>query len=297
MGLSLMAGLADGSLIKGMGIGLDAQIGVPRFTGGNHELFARLSQAPVPLGLRALSEGRLMIEEGATTKVRGATFGGLNAIPFGALKGFRSVILRRSTLGHVIGMIPGAGASIASDTAPKRLLKRQNCSVKARSKTRVVQGRDHFGGGGREGGAPVHPPHLAPDAGAADHSATGLPACYWIGRDEKVLLGIPTDLCACASGACAQEYPSAVSRLTVSGSTLSLPAATPRRNMSGARKSRCRAPPASARMPSWRRRESRSPRFGAGRCGSWRKAVRACFTTRPGRPAGRRYPTTGRPPS
>ncbi len=59
----------------------------------------------------------------------------------------------------------------------------------------------------------------------------------WIGRYGTALFAIPIDLRACASGACAQEYPSAASGLTVSGSTLSAPAATPGGNMSGAPKS------------------------------------------------------------
>lgn len=124
VGLSLVAGLSDGSPIKGMvamgiglamaTIGLDVQIGVPRFTGGNYELFEGLPLVPVLLGLYALSEVLFMIEEGATAKIKSAAVGGLASIPYKAVKGLKVVILRSSVLGYVIGVIPGAGASIAS---------------------------------------------------------------------------------------------------------------------------------------------------------------------------------------
>ncbi|GLT10885.1 tripartite tricarboxylate transporter permease [Sulfitobacter sp. PR48] len=124
VGLSLVAGLSDGSPIKGMvamgiglamaTIGLDVQIGVPRFTGGNYELFEGLPLVPVLLGLYALSEVLFMIEEGASAKIKSAAVGGLASIPYKAVKGLKVVIVRSSLLGYVIGVIPGAGASIAS---------------------------------------------------------------------------------------------------------------------------------------------------------------------------------------
>ncbi|MCG6904967.1 MAG: tripartite tricarboxylate transporter permease [Rhodobacter sp.] len=124
VGLSLVAGLSDGSPIKGMvamgiglamaTIGLDVQIGVPRFTGGNYELFEGLPLVPVLLGLYALSEVLFMIEDGASAKIKSAAVGGLTSVPYFALKGLKTVILRSSILGYVIGVIPGAGASIAS---------------------------------------------------------------------------------------------------------------------------------------------------------------------------------------
>ncbi|MGO4852350.1 tripartite tricarboxylate transporter permease [Phaeovulum sp. W22_SRMD_FR3] len=124
VGLSLVAGLSDGSPLKGMvamgiglamaTIGLDVQVGVPRFTGGNYELFEGLPLVPVLLGLYALSEVLFMIEDGASEKVKSAKVGGLTTIPYHAMKGLKVVVLRSSLLGYVIGVIPGAGASIAS---------------------------------------------------------------------------------------------------------------------------------------------------------------------------------------
>ncbi|MCR4265162.1 tripartite tricarboxylate transporter permease [Nitratireductor sp. ZSWI3] len=124
VGLSLVAGLSDGSPLKGavsMGIGLslatiglDAQTGVPRFTGGNPEFFEGLPLVPVLLGLYALSEVLFMIEDGPTEKKKSTPVAGIIALPVKTLLGLKTVILRSSVLGYVIGIIPGAGASIAS---------------------------------------------------------------------------------------------------------------------------------------------------------------------------------------
>lgn len=124
VGLSLVAGLSDGSPIKGavsMGIGLalatiglDVQTGVPRFTGGSPEFFEGLPLVPVLLGLYALSEVLFMIEDGPSEKVRNSPIGTLLALPTKAVLDLKVVILRSSFLGYIIGVIPGAGASIAS---------------------------------------------------------------------------------------------------------------------------------------------------------------------------------------
>jgi putative tricarboxylic transport membrane protein len=123
LGLSLVSGLSSGSPIKGavsMGIGLmlatiglDAQTGAPRFT-PSPEFFDGLPLVPVLLGLYALSEVLFMIEEGAAKKVRTEPLRGLFAVPFSSYAKLKTVILRGSVLGYGIGVIPGAGASIAS---------------------------------------------------------------------------------------------------------------------------------------------------------------------------------------
>lgn len=124
VGLSLVAGLSEGSPLKGAvsmaiglalaTIGLDVQTGVPRFTGGSPEFFEGLPLVPVLLGLYALSEVLFMIEDGPSEKVKNSPVGGLIAIPVKTVLGLKTVILRSSVLGYLIGVIPGAGASIAS---------------------------------------------------------------------------------------------------------------------------------------------------------------------------------------
>ncbi len=123
LGLSLVSGLSSGSPIKGavsMGIGLmlatiglDAQTGAPRFT-PSPEFFDGLPLVPVLLGLYALSEVLFMIEEGAAKKIKTEPLRGVFAVPFSSYPKLKTVIFRGSVLGYGIGVIPGAGASIAS---------------------------------------------------------------------------------------------------------------------------------------------------------------------------------------
>jgi putative tricarboxylic transport membrane protein len=61
-----------------------------------------------------LSEVLFMIEEGATRKLVNERIEGLLAVPLSTYKSLRMVIARSAILGYFIGVIPGAGASIAS---------------------------------------------------------------------------------------------------------------------------------------------------------------------------------------
>lgn len=124
LGLSLVSGLAGGSALKATlamsiglmlaTIGLDVQTGVPRFTAGQFKLFEGLPLVPVLLGLYALSEVLVMVEQGAGTKTERVRYTGLMSLPRGAMKPLRATVLRSSVIGYVIGVIPGAGPAIAS---------------------------------------------------------------------------------------------------------------------------------------------------------------------------------------
>ena len=174
VGLSLVAGLSDTSPVKGMvgmgiglamaTVGLDVQIGVPRFTGSHYELFEGLPLVPVLLGLYALSEVLFMIESGAAAKARNvAAAKGIAGVPFKAMKGLRTVVLRSSVLGYVIGVIPGAGASIAS-------------FVSYAVTKRFSKAPEKFGNGSLEGVASSEAANNAAVAGAlAPLLALGIP--------------------------------------------------------------------------------------------------------------------------
>lgn len=124
LGLSLVAGLAGGSALKatlamGIGlilatIGLDVQTGVPRFTAGHFELFEGLPLVPVLLGLYALSEVLVMVEQGIAQKAESVRGTGLMSLPAKAMMQFKGAVLRSSVIGYAIGVIPGAGPAIAS---------------------------------------------------------------------------------------------------------------------------------------------------------------------------------------
>lgn len=123
VGLSLVSGLSEGSVLKGaiaMGlglalatVGLDTQTGIPRFT-YSPEFFDGFPLVPVLLGLYALSEVLFMLEDGPAQKVKSQPITGILAVPFSTYYKLRGHLIRSSLLGYVIGVIPGAGASIAS---------------------------------------------------------------------------------------------------------------------------------------------------------------------------------------
>ncbi|CUB06052.1 tripartite tricarboxylate transporter permease [Marinomonas fungiae] len=123
MGLSLVSIFSTGSLIKGgiammvgLGlatIGLDAQSGVPRFA-FDPEFFEGLPLVPALLGLFALSEVLCMIEQSNTPQHESSKMSGIFVVPAKVYYNLKLTLLRSSLMGYVIGIIPGAGASIAS---------------------------------------------------------------------------------------------------------------------------------------------------------------------------------------
>ncbi len=123
VGLSLVSSFSTGSPLKGavaMGIGLglatiglDAQTGVPRFS-YSPEFFEGLPLVPVLLGLYALSEVIFMIEEGPSAKTKSMAMSGLLVVPVKTFMTLKWHLMRSSIMGYIIGVIPGAGASIAS---------------------------------------------------------------------------------------------------------------------------------------------------------------------------------------
>lgn len=126
LGLSLVSSLSEGSALKGLvavgiglavaTVGLDTQTGVPRFA-YDPEFFEGIPIVPVLLGLFALSEVLIMIEEGPSKKVKNQAMGGIFAVPLSTYVSLKGVILQSSIIGYVIGVIPGAGASVASFVA------------------------------------------------------------------------------------------------------------------------------------------------------------------------------------
>ncbi|WP_299654063.1 tripartite tricarboxylate transporter permease [uncultured Jannaschia sp.] len=121
VGLSLIAVLSTGSALKslvGLVFGLTVvTIGIDPISGASRYLFHwslidGIPFLPALIGLFAVSEVFLMIEQGrkampeAISTRREASF--RNVWPF------RRTILRSSFIGYAVGVIPGAGATIAS---------------------------------------------------------------------------------------------------------------------------------------------------------------------------------------
>jgi len=125
LGLSCAVIIATGSTIKGFvslliglfiaTIGIDGTAGHPRFTFGNAELMGGVSFIPAMIGMFAISE---VLRYVASTQKplpvpqqsMGSVFGGLGPI----LRKYKMNIFHGSTLGAIIGILPGAGADIAA---------------------------------------------------------------------------------------------------------------------------------------------------------------------------------------
>jgi putative tricarboxylic transport membrane protein len=122
LGLSLIAVLSGGSSLKAMiglifglvivTVGIDPIRGTLRFV-VTPLMIDGIPFLPALIGLFALSEVFFMLDRGNTKVASGLP--SLRATPsLRALWPFRRTVLRSSLIGYVIGVIPGAGASIAS---------------------------------------------------------------------------------------------------------------------------------------------------------------------------------------
>lgn len=128
MGLTLVCSLGGKNIFRGLiagalgvfvaTIGFDPFSGVPRFTMGSYDLAGGLEMIPVMMGLFALSELFTQIEElndgdAVIKSVKGDT-------RFPRWKDIRSCIptmIAGSTIGTIIGALPGVGATTASFVA------------------------------------------------------------------------------------------------------------------------------------------------------------------------------------
>ncbi|MDN5346928.1 MAG: putative tricarboxylic transport rane protein [Clostridia bacterium] len=123
-GLTIIASLSSENWVKGFvaavlglllkTVGVDPFSGYPRFIFGKFELMNGFHIVPVLLGLFAVSEVfRMLEEEIGERKLMDKTFGRI--LP--TIKeyiGLIPTILRSGVIGVVIGVMPGAGATIAS---------------------------------------------------------------------------------------------------------------------------------------------------------------------------------------
>ena len=125
LGLSCAVIISRGSQVKGTialvfglflsTVGLDITMGYPRFSFGSVDLAAGISILPALIGSFAISE---IIRKVTTTDLKGEKIqqeiGNLLSGVGGVLWRFRLNVLRGSTLGTLIGALPGAGAYMAA---------------------------------------------------------------------------------------------------------------------------------------------------------------------------------------
>jgi putative tricarboxylic transport membrane protein len=123
--LTFIASLSGASLLKGMisgflgillgTVGLDPETGTSRLTFGQADLFDGLPLMTIAIGLLALSEMVVQMEErGKDQVLQSADLAGSDRLRADELRACTPVILRSSLLGTMLGVIPGLGASVAS---------------------------------------------------------------------------------------------------------------------------------------------------------------------------------------
>lgn len=127
MGLSVLTGLEEGNVIKTlisgiMGlwlatIGMDPIMGFARFTWGSSTLLSGIEMIPVMIGMFAITqilketENRSTIENLDGIKVKDEKDG---IISIKELWQMRGTITRSGIIGTIVGILPGAGATIAA---------------------------------------------------------------------------------------------------------------------------------------------------------------------------------------
>ncbi|MFC5604771.1 tripartite tricarboxylate transporter permease [Sporosarcina koreensis] len=124
LGLTAIASLSDGSTVKAFisacagimvaTIGIDAQTGTQRFTFGSVQLYDGIDFLVIALGLFALAEvTSLIITRRESLFKSGSNIGSLRITKSEAKK-MAAPVGRQSVFGFLIGVLPGAGATIAS---------------------------------------------------------------------------------------------------------------------------------------------------------------------------------------
>lgn len=103
-------------------VGVDSGTGVERFTLGSLELLGGVEFTVLAIGLFAIGEILLLAEQ--RVRAEAAKLGGGRGLSLRELAACLPAMLRATGIGFVIGVLPGAGASVASAlsyTAEKRL--------------------------------------------------------------------------------------------------------------------------------------------------------------------------------
>ncbi|MCD7034281.1 tripartite tricarboxylate transporter permease [Metabacillus sp. GX 13764] len=135
MGLMAVASLGDGSTIKALitatlgfmfsTIGIDSQTGTPRFTFGSVHLLEGIDFLVVALGLFALAEVAALVFKRKEKVKQQNTIGSLK-LTKKEIKWITPTWARNSVMGFIVGVLPGAGGTIASFMAyltEKRIAK------------------------------------------------------------------------------------------------------------------------------------------------------------------------------
>jgi putative tricarboxylic transport membrane protein len=124
-GLTVISTLASGNLLKGLlggtiglllaTIGIDPSTGTSRFTFGSEHLAAGITLVPAMIGFFSMSMVLGLMDNDETYVAKYEREPGVIVRIIGQmLRQFKMVIFRSSVIGTIVGILPGAGANIAS---------------------------------------------------------------------------------------------------------------------------------------------------------------------------------------
>lgn len=132
-GLTIIAGVSSKSMVKGLmsgalglllsTIGMDPMEGAKRFMFGQVSLYEGINTTCALIGLFSMSQVLILAESKIKERAKAAKFSDKIALSREDMKLITPTILRSWVIGNIIGILPGAGASIACfmgyDTAYK----------------------------------------------------------------------------------------------------------------------------------------------------------------------------------
>ncbi len=123
-GLTIIAGVASKSLIKGLisgflgllisTIGMDPMEGVERFMFGVDTLYGGVNVTCALIGLFSMSQIMILAEKKIERRAEAAKLKDKFGLSKQEIKRLSPTVIRSWIIGNVIGILPGAGASIAS---------------------------------------------------------------------------------------------------------------------------------------------------------------------------------------
>lgn len=125
LGLSVLSCLDSGNIVKTLisgliglwmaCIGMDPLLGIPRFTWGSDVLLSGVEMIPVMIGMFAVTEVVKQTVKPRSIEGVEKNRGVKTKIPkFSEFLKIKWVIIRSAVMGTIVGLLPGAGATIAS---------------------------------------------------------------------------------------------------------------------------------------------------------------------------------------
>lgn len=147
-GLTIIAGVSSKSMLKGLmsgvlglllsTIGMDPMEGVPRFMFGQSALYNGIDTTCALIGLFSMSQILILAEKRIVQRPRAAALTDKFGLSRHELRRISPAIIRSWIIGNIIGILPGAGASIA-------------CFMGYNEARRFSKHKEEFGKGSIEG--------------------------------------------------------------------------------------------------------------------------------------------------